>query len=294
MPESGPAGDAKKRNLGRGLAALLGGEAEDYAALDKMRTTKSVPVDSLRSGKFQPRRHFDADEMDALARSIRAKGILQPIVVRRRPDNLEGYEIVAGERRWRAAQMAKLHEVPVVVKELSDRDTLEIALVENLQRQDLSPLEEAEGFQRLMAEFSHTQEALALALGKSRSHVANTLRLLGLPEAVKSLLQTGALTAGHARALLTAEDPAALARQVIASGLSVRQTENLAQSQKPAAPPRPSRRAERDANIIALERRLAERLGLKVKLTFDGTGGRVTLRYTSLDQLDDLLDRIGR
>ncbi len=223
--------DAQRR-LGRGLSALLGDESEDYAKLDRLKTSRSIGIDQLRPGRFQPRRRMSEAELDELTQSIAAKGILQPLLVRRIADDPAAFEIVAGERRWRAAQRAGLHEVPVLVRELADGEALEVALVENLQRQDLSPLEEAEGFRRLMEDFGHTQEALAKVVGKSRSHVANCLRLLSLPEPVKALIETGELTAGHARALVTAADPAALAAEVVARGLTVRATEDLARDDR--------------------------------------------------------------
>src|SRR5882757_503425 len=180
--EAGVSEDGRRRNLGRGLSALFGEESEDYAALDRLRQAKAVPIDFVRAGRFQPRRNFDAEALRALADSIREKGVLQPILVRRHPADASAYEIIAGERRWRAAQLAQLHEIPVVIRELDDREALEVALVENVQRQDLTALEEAEGYRRLMEEFAHTQENLAKSVGKSRSHVANTMRLLALPE----------------------------------------------------------------------------------------------------------------
>ena len=208
MTETTPGGEQDKRtNLGRGLAALFGEDSEDYAALDQVRATKTVPIEQLRANPFQPRREFEPEAMQALSESIAANGILMPILVRRSPDRPDALEIVAGERRWRAAQMARLHEVPVVIRECSDQQALEAAIVENVQREDLSAIEEAEGYRRLMDEFHHTQEALAKVVGKSRSHIANTLRLLGLPEAVKDMVLHGELSAGHARALLGAEAP---------------------------------------------------------------------------------------
>ena len=281
----------KRRNLGRGLSALLGDDNDDYASLDKLRASKQVPVELIRPSRFQPRRRFDATDMDSLVASIRAKGILQPILVRRDRDQADGYEIVAGERRWRAAQQANLYDVPVVIKELDDRDALEIALVENIQRQDLSPLEEAEGYHRLMEDFEHNQEELARVVGKSRSHIANTLRLLGLPDPVKRLLDDGKLTAGHARALLNSPDPEALARRVVARGLNVRQTERLAQQEKDPTP-RPSIDAGKDADTRALERELSVALGLKVVITPRGTAGNLVIRYQNLEQLDDVLQRL--
>ena len=282
---------AERRNLGRGLDALLGEDSADYAALDKVRAAKTVPIEFLRAGRHQPR-HAEGDrDLEDLAQSVRQQGILQPILVRRHPDEADAFEIVAGERRWRAAQLAKVHEVPVVIRDLDDRQALEIALVENLQRQDLSPLEEAEGYRRLMGEFAHTQEDLGKALGKSRSHVANMMRLLGLPDEVKEMLQRGELSAGHARTLLGASDPAGLARKVVRRGLNVRQTETLAAPGK-----RPVRRpaAEKDADTLALERDLSALLGLKAQIRFRGGVGTLTLHYNSLEQLDEILNRLSR
>ncbi|MGD9744558.1 MAG: ParB/RepB/Spo0J family partition protein [Dongiaceae bacterium] len=281
------------RRLGRGLSALLGQESADYASLDRVRTSKMVPIEYLQPGSVQPRRHFGDAELESLAESIRANGILQPILVRRRPNSPYSYEIVAGERRWRAAQRAKLHEVPVVIRELEDREALEIALVENLQRENLSPIEEAEGYRRLMEEFKNTQEELAEHVGKSRSHVANTLRLLGLPEEIRGMLDRGELSAGHARPLLTAPDALALAKRIVAEGLSVRETERLALAVKAPKPERKTKPpAPRDADTIALERDLSNLLGLKVSIAFDGTGGTLAIKYASLEQLDALLQRL--
>jgi ParB family chromosome partitioning protein len=282
--------EGRRRNLGRGLSALFGEESEDYAALDRLRQGKTVAIDLIRAGRFQPRRHFEEETLTALADSIREKGVLQPILVRRHPEEPTAYEIIAGERRWRAAQMAQLHEVPVVIRDMDDREALEVALVENVQRQDLTPLEEAEGYSRLMDEFGHTQENLARSLGKSRSHVANMMRLLALPDAVKAHLDAGRLTAGHARALLNAADPAALAEEVVRRGLNVRQAESLAKSAKPgkareAKPPK-------DADTAALERDLGNLLGLKVTVNFAGRGGALTIHYRTLEQLDDVLRRL--
>jgi ParB family transcriptional regulator, chromosome partitioning protein len=281
-----------KRNLGRGLSALLG---EGGAPAPGPRASRSLPIGQLEPSPLQPRRRFDQAELEALAESIRANGVLQPILVRRHPSKPNVHEIVAGERRWRAAQLAKLHEIPVVERELKDSEVLELALVENLQRHDLSALEEAEGFQRLIGEFGRTQEDLARQLGKSRAHIANTLRLLKLPEEVKALLIDGKLTAGHARALLTARDPMALAAKVVALDLSVRQTEALAARaasagarRKKAGPP------PKDVDTRALERDLARLLGLQVEIDHGKAGGSLTIRYRSLEQLDDLIRRLNR
>ena len=278
--------EGKRRNLGRGLSALLGGGAQDLAALDKPKASRTVPIDLIRPGPTQPRRRMDKGPIRQLAHSIVEKGVLQPLLVRPHAGEAGAFEIVAGERRWRAAQMARLHEVPVVVKELSDSEALEIALVENLQREDLSPLEEADAYKRLMEDFSHTQEALSKAVGKSRSHVANMLRLLGLPGPVKEMLDRGELTAGHARALLRADDPLGLARKVAARGLNVRQAERLARGAKPR------RQVPKDADTMAIERDLANLLGLKVEIRHRGASGTLKLHYTSLEQLDDVLHRL--
>ncbi len=283
--------EEKRKSLGRGLSALLGEDSHDYAQLDKLRTSKPVPIEFIRPGRYQPRHYIDDEQIKELAQSIAEKGVLQPILVRRMPNDPNAYEIIAGERRWRASQIAGLHEVPVMVKDLSDQEALEIALVENLQRQDLSPLEEADGYRRLMEEFSHTQELLAKSVGKSRSHVANMMRLLALPEPVKELLAKGQLTAGHARALLTAANPVSLAREIVARGLNVRQTEKLAQPHEPKKAPEKTA-PKKDADTVALERDLTNLLGLKVDISFKGTGGTLSIHYTSLDQLDDVLQRL--
>lgn len=296
----GPTSDQGKRtNLGRGLAALFGEDNEDYASLDKVRSTKAVPIEHLHPGRFQPRHHFDEAAVNALAESIKAQGILQPILVRRLPDRPNEFEIVAGERRWRAAQIAKLHEVPILIRDLSDAESLELAIVENVQRQDLTPLEEAEGYKRLIDEFQHTQEDLARTLGKSRSHIANTLRLLGLPEGVKLLLGEGKLTAGHARALIGCDMAEDLAQKIISRGLNVRQAEKLVQNAKSApAPAKAKKDAEadkgKDTDTLALERDLTALLGLKVSINFQGNGGSLTIHYKTLEQLDDVLHRLNQ
>jgi len=281
----------KPNQLGRGLAALLGDPEQDVSDLDQIRAAKPVPVEHLRPGKYQPRRIMDDHHIGELAQSIKDKGIIQPIIVRRLKDGSGAFEIIAGERRWRAAQLAMLHEVPVIVKDFDDRETLEVALIENLQRQDLSPLEEAEAYQRLMDEFGHTQEILAKGIAKSRSHVANMVRLLGLPEDVKTLIDQGRLSAGHARALIGSDDPSGLAHQIVARGLNVRETEKLAKgtpTPKPATSPAP-----KDADTVALERDLSNLLGLNVLITAKGEQGSLTLKYKTLDQLEDVLRRLG-
>lgn len=298
---TGPGGPGReKRNLGRGLAALFGEEKADYAELDRVRSSRKLNVGQLRPGRLQPRRRFNEEDLSALVASIREKGVLQPLLVRRLAGEAEQFEIIAGERRWRAAQIAQVHEVPVVVRDLSDAEALEIALIENIQRESLTPLEEAEGYQRLMNEFSHTQEDLSRAVGKSRSHVANMLRLLNLPEGVKTLLDDGALSMGHARALLNAPDAELIAREVVDRGLSVRETEKLAASAKPrpARAPKSStgkiKTAVKDADTLALERDLSMLLGLKVAISLKGEKGEVAIQFETLEQLDDVLHRLKR
>jgi ParB family chromosome partitioning protein len=298
MSDGPPSEQGKRTNLGRGLAALFGEENEDYASLDKVRSTKSGPIEHLRPGRFQPRHHFDEGAVAALAESIKAQGILQPILVRRHPERANEFEIVAGERRWRAAQIAKLHEVPVVIRDLTDAQSLELAIVENVQRQDLTPLEEAEGYRKLIDEFQHTQDDLARTLGKSRSHIANTLRLLSLPQGVKLLLDEGKLTAGHARTLIGCDNAEGLATQMISRGLNVRQAERLVQNAKSGGVRKSARLAEpdtpKDSDTLALERDLTALLGLKVSIRFQGTGGSLTIHYKTLEQLDDVLHRLNQ
>lgn len=281
-----------RRGLGRGLSALLADVNLTPGAAEAARTAdRFLPIEQLRPNPNQPRRDFPAEAMADLAASIRQKGVLQPLIVRPREG---GFEIVAGERRWRAAQMAQLHEVPVIVRDLDDGEVLEIAIIENIQRADLNPVEEALGYRQLMDRFGHTQEKLAEALSKSRSHIANLLRLLTLPDEVLSHLREGRMTAGHARALVTTPDPAALARQVLARNLSVRETEALARaggaSGKGGRSPGPRRSGAKDADTLALEADLRANLGLAVTIDHDPetTGGRLTIAYDSLDDLDRL------
>lgn len=292
----------KRPNLGRGLDALLGDdEEEDLSELDRVRATREVPIEQLEPGAFQPRRRFDADDLATLADSIREKGVLQPILVRRHADDPNRYEIIAGERRWRAAQTAQLHEVPVVIRDFEDRDALEIALVENVQRRDLTALEEADGYRRLMDEFGHTQDELSKAIGKSRSHIANTMRLLALPPEVQGYLEDGRMTPGHARALLGAEDPIALADEVVRKGLTVRKTEQLAAKAKGLpektravgrAVTREAAKKPKDPDTLALEEELSNAVGMRVEIDYEpGEEGRFTVCFHTLEQLDELISK---
>ncbi len=280
--------------LGRGLNALLGDIAREMpvgAEASAGQGVRMLPVGSLTPHPNQPRRHFDEAQLDELAASIAARGLIQPIVVR--PLG-HGYQIVAGERRWRAAQRARLHEIPVVVRDFDDAQTLEIALVENIQREDLNAIEEAQAYQRLAQDFGHTQGELAGIVHKSRSHIANLLRLLELPDTVQAQVVQGALSMGHARALLGARDVEALAEQVVARGLSVRETEKLAREAKTGSPSteRNRRDVPQDADSAALERQLADLLGVAVRVSHGTNGGTLTLHYSTLDQLDMLCQRL--
>ncbi|MFM7028949.1 MAG: ParB/RepB/Spo0J family partition protein [Chakrabartia sp.] len=287
----------KRTGLGRGLSSLLGEiQAETAIAISGRgepgapppEGVRIVPVANLQPLPNQPRRNFDDDALEELARSITALGVLQPIVVR---DMGGHYQIVAGERRWRAAQRARLHQVPVIIKEFDDRTALEIALVENIQREQLNAWEEGETYRRLIEDYGHSQEELGRIVGKSRSHIANLMRLRNLPTAVHGWLVSGDLSMGHARALLQCEDPEGLARQVIARGLSVRDTERMAKKSKPVAARGRADRA-RDADLAALERQLGDMLGLKVQISHGARGGAVTIAYSSLDQLDLICQRL--
>jgi len=289
------------RGLGRGLSALMADVAPERPVQDgkpaaPRRADQMVALDQIEPNPGQPRRTFTSDELNDLAASIREKGVIQPLILRRNPRLADGYEIVAGERRWRAAQMAQLHEVPALIREYSDTEALEVAIIENIQRADLNAVEEAAGYRDLMERFGHTQEKLAEALGKSRSHIANMLRLLSLPEDVQDLLKLGKLSAGHARALITSDDPSGLAKKVVARGLSVRETEKLAKKPKPDGKDTESRGSQaKEADTIALEKDLSAALGMKVVIDHKPgqEGGRLTVQYSSLDGLDDLCQKLG-
>ena len=287
-------GLAPRRGLSSLMADLEAKPAPGTGAARGGETT--VGIDRISPNPGQPRRAFAESALEELAASVREKGIIQPLILRKDPSDPDRYEIVAGERRWRAAQRARLHEVPAIVRDLDDAEVLEIAIVENIQRADLNAMEEAAGYRQLMERFGHTQEALSRALGKSRSHVANLLRLLALPDAVQELVRNGELSAGHARALVTAADPEALARRIVAKGLSVRQAEALAREDSAGSGPQPRGRprAEKDADTRAAERDLAAALGMKVSIDHvaGGEAGSVTLRYGSLEQFDELCRRL--
>lgn len=285
------AAKANKRGLGRGLSALLA-ETQTDQPIDAAKPTgeQTLPVDVIDANPDQPRRVFAEEALAELASSIQEKGVLQPLIVRPHPEKSGQYQIVAGERRWRAAQRAGVHEVPVLVRALTDEEVLELAIIENIQRADLNPLEEALGYRQLMDKFGHTQEKLATSLGKSRSHIANLLRLLTLPAAVQGMVNTGALSAGHARALIGTDDPVALAQHTVEQGLSVRQTEQLAKGAKPKAGPSLPSPPDKDADTRALEADLSAQLGMRVVISHlsDTGDGEVKIKYKSLDQLDDL------
>lgn len=279
----------KRKSLGRGLGALLGDDLDENGApAAEVKPTDNINIEEIVPGKYQPRTEFDKEALQSLADSIREKGVLQPLLVRRQGDK---YELIAGERRWRASKLAGLTEVPVVVKELSDQEVLEAALVENILRENLSAIEEAEGFQRLIDEFAHTQEALAQIVGKSRSHIANTLRLLALPQEVQELVREGRLSAGHARALVGLENAPALAKQIIAKDLNVRQVEELVARQK--EPKAAKTKTERNSDIADIERELVKNLGLRIKISPNKQGGgKVVLQYSSVAELDMIIETL--
>ena len=279
-----------RRGLGRGLSALIG---DENIPVPPPKGVRSLPVAFLRPGKFQPRKYFGEEELADLAQSVREKGVLTPILVR--PLGGESYEIVAGERRWRAAQMAKLHDVPVVVREMADAEALELAIIENVQRADLNVLEEATAYQELMDRFGRTQDQVAQEVGKSRSHIANSVRLLRLPDSVQAMLREGKLTAGHARTLLSAADPEAAALEILAGGMNVRQAEQRSATKKKLTKP-----VAKDPNINQLETSISSRLGLKVQIMHKvdksgrDKGGEIRVTYKTLEQLDEVARRLGR
>ncbi len=286
------AAKAKSNRLGRGLASLIGDLEEPGQEAEVALGSETVPIDSLKASKANPRRSFDEAELDELAQSIRERGLIQPLLVR--PVKKDGYEIVAGERRWRAAQRANLHDVPVVIRQLTDQESLELAIIENVQRSDLNPIEEALGYRQLIQKFDHRQEDLAGIVGKSRSHLANMMRLLKLPKPVQEMVGDGRLSSGHARALVGRTDAVALAEKIVAEGLSVRDVEKLVQSQEAtngSTAPRPKKK--KDANIRAVETELSEVLGLTVDIASGkGEAGELRIRYSSLDQFESVRARL--
>lgn len=292
----------ERTGLGRGLSALMAdidpasatttsGDFETQAP----RAQRRVPIDRIHPNPDQPRRRFAQAALDELAASIREKGVIQPLIVRPDPHRPDAFQIVAGERRWRAAQLAQLHELPVVIRDFDDVEVLEIAIIENVQRADLNAMEEAYGYRQLVDRFGHTQEKLAQALGKSRSHIANMMRLLALPEDLQELVRGGQLSAGHARALLTAEDPAGLARKAVANGWSVRELEKQAKPTRSKAPRRPTAGARKDADTAALERDLSAAIGMPVSIEYDPNSGegKISIKYKDLQALDDIIRLLG-
>ena len=294
--------DETRARLGRGLAALIGDSGNEAEALVRIRGQKRVPIEFLRPNPRNPRTNFSEDDLAELTDSVREKGIIQPILVRTVPGVADRYEIIAGERRWRAAQRAELHDVPIVTIEADDKQALEIAIIENVQRTNLNALEEAEGYERLGRDYGYSQGDLAKVIGKSRPHVNNTLRLLRLPERARQLLSTGQISAGHGRALCNAGDADALAERIVARGLSVRAIEEIIKREQESQEAesgfaRTSRKAKdgkgKDADTRALERRLTDRIGLVVDINHKGEGGEVKLKYVSLEQLDKIVALLG-
>lgn len=289
--------ELRPRRLGRGLAALIGETADVVPAAERGYGQRRVPIEFLRPNPRNPRINFRESDLAELAASIREKGVIQPIVVRTIPGLADAYEIVAGERRWRAAQLAQLPDIPVVIHELDDREALELAIVENVQRADLDAIEEARGYSRLIEEFGYAQGDLAKVIGKSRPHVANTLRLLQLPPSTRQLVSDGEISAGHARALLSLKSPETVAARIVAEGLTVREVERIAQQEAagPAAEakPRAKRQDTKDADTRALEKSLSDVLGLSVSLhSLGGEGGELRIRYASFEQLDGLCRKL--
>ncbi|MCA0400877.1 MAG: ParB/RepB/Spo0J family partition protein [Proteobacteria bacterium] len=287
--------DNPRMRLGRGLAALLGDVGNETEAESRNRAQRRVPIEFLRPNPLNPRQAFPEAELEELTASIRERDIIQPIVVRNVTGLPDAYEIIAGERRWRAAQRAGLHDVPVVIVEADDRQALEFAIIENIQRADLNPLDEARGYENLIAQFSYTQNDLAKVMGKSRSHVANTLRLSRLPESVKAHVNSGAVSAGHARALLSVSDPELVAKRIVDQGLTVRDVERIAQreTEAPDEARQPKRKPAQDADTLVLEKRLSEILGLEVSVDHRGEkGGILKIRYRTIEQLEALSHRL--
>ena len=282
--------EASRSRLGRGLASLIGDLGAE--ATDRGRAQRRLPIELLKRNPFNPRRGFSEAQLDELAQSIRDRGIIQPLIVR--PVGNDNYEIVAGERRWRAAQRAGLHDVPVVVVEVNDSEAFQLAIIENIQRSDLNPIEEASAYQRLAEEFDHSQDDVAKMVGKSRPHVANTLRLLKLNKPVQELIATSKLDAGHARILVGLDDQQELAELIVARGYSVRQVEAMVRERAARTQSKPRAARSKDANSLAFEKRLTDALGLQVTLNQRGEGGVLHIRYSNLDQLDDIARKLER
>jgi ParB family transcriptional regulator, chromosome partitioning protein len=285
--------DDGRLRLGRGLAALIGDVGAETSTTERVRHQRRVPIEYLKPNPRNPRRNYPDDELDELAESIRERGVIQPVIVRSRGAS-DSYEIIAGERRWRAAQRAGLHEIPIVALEATDSEALELAIIENVQRADLNPLEEAAGYQMLASEYAHTHEDIARIVGKSRSHVTNMLRLLKLPEPVKAYINAGKISAGAARMLIAAPDPEEMAREIVDRGLNVRQVETLAKERASGAAGSAKKRALKSADTIAVERRVTDALGLAVRIDHRDSGGVVQIHYRTLDQLDEVLRRLER
>jgi ParB family chromosome partitioning protein len=292
------ADDTGRSRLGRGLAALIGDVGEETKTVERGRNQRRVPIEFLRPNPRNPRRNFSETELDELVASVRERGIIQPIVVRPVRGATDSFEIIAGERRWRAAQRAGLRDVPIVPLDVTDGEALELAIIENVQRTDLNPLEEATGYQSLASDYRHSQDDIAKIVGKSRSHVANTLRLLKLPESVKAYISAGKISAGHARQLIGQSDPEAMAREIVERGLNVRQVEAIAQeraherAQASGKAIKPRGHASKDTDTLALEKRLSDALGLTVTIEHHGDGGVLHIRYRDLDQLDSVVRRL--
>ncbi|ULO22539.1 ParB/RepB/Spo0J family partition protein [Methylocystis sp. SB2] len=280
--------DDSRRRLGRGLAALLGDAAADAAPAERPRGPRTAPIEFLRPNPRNPRISFREEDLAELTASIREKGVIQPIIVRVIVGVADAYEIIAGERRWRAAQMAGLSDVPVVIHEANDKEALELAIIENVQRADLNAIEEAKGYERLGAEFGYSHGEIAKIIGKSRSHIANTIRLLNLPEDAKRLVGEGAISAGHARALLAVADPSAVARRIVEKGLTVRDVERLAKDHAVRPSKSAAARPAKDADTRAIEKTLSDALGMRVELRSEGESGELRIRYRSLEQLDSI------
>ena len=286
--------DEARSRLGRGLASLIGDVGDESAKVERPRAQRRVPIEFLKPSARNPRRDFKDADLNELTASVRERGIIQPIIVRPVKGTKDSYEIIAGERRWRAAQKAGLHEVPIVPLDVTDNEALEIAIIENVQRADLNPIEEARGYMALADEFKRSQDEIAKIVGKSRSHVSNMMRLTRLPESVQAFLVSGQLSAGHARALLNVDDPETVAKQIVAENLSVRQTESLAHEKgvptRQVSKPRAAK--SKDADTVALEKRLSDALGLSVTVDHKNPGGAVHIRYRDLEQLDEILRRL--